>query len=70
MKVTIYSTKGRVKIADMPIDGVADLVDALNRERPRYLQFNLDGTGTTYINRDQITRIDVDEPDTSKGKKA
>lgn len=65
MKVTIYTADGaHVRVKNMPADDVAVLTAELHGsdpdDRSEFLTFVLDGDSVTYINRAQVTRVDVD----------
>lgn len=65
MKVTIYTTDGEtLTIGDMTPDDVAVLTAELHDPDPdgrsEFLTFTLDNQAVSYVQRSQITRIDVD----------
>lgn len=67
MKVTIYQTRGKVEILDMPNEGVMNLIDDWQNGVEPVLSFALnentpsESPAITHVARAHITRIDVDD---------
>lgn len=61
MKITIVTTKGGVKIADLEASNALDLAEALKLEG--FMQINLDGESTVLLNPAHLVRVDIDPGD-------